>query len=192
MPDRSTFANRIAQAIGDPGSIVGRKLGTSWGAGNDGYSEHDETVTRWSTRAVLAVLNEQADPMPAILGEVAAERAAQDAKWGEQNHPDADPVILARLNTAGMYGTPWAVAQRLAQEYEIPTAARAKLICQTEAASSGATWIGIAVEELAEVLEAATAGDPAKLRAELLQVAAVAIAWVEAIDRRTASAANHG
>lgn len=52
------FADRIAQAIGDPGSIVGRKLGPSWGVGHDGYSEREETVTRWSTRAVLALLAE--------------------------------------------------------------------------------------------------------------------------------------
>lgn len=51
-----SLTDRIAQAIGDPGSIVGRKLGPSWGKGNDGYAEHEETVTRWSTRAVLTVL----------------------------------------------------------------------------------------------------------------------------------------
>lgn len=50
------LVDRIAQAIGDPGSIVGRKLGPSWGKGNDGYAEREETVTRWSTRAVIAVL----------------------------------------------------------------------------------------------------------------------------------------
>jgi hypothetical protein len=64
-----------------------------------------------------------------VLDEVQDERRRQDAKWGEQNHPD---------------GT-------------------------------------IALEE---VFEALVETDPAKLRDELLQVAAVAVAWVEAIDRR--------
>src|ERR1044071_7183380 len=50
--------NRIAQAIGDPGSIVGRRPGPSWGEGNEGYAEVAESVTRWSTRAVVAVLTE--------------------------------------------------------------------------------------------------------------------------------------
>lgn len=50
-------ADRIAQAIGDPGSVVGRKLGPSWGEGNPGYAPEEETVTRWSTRAVLAALS---------------------------------------------------------------------------------------------------------------------------------------
>ena len=118
-----------------------------------------------------------------VLAEIAAERRRQDAKWGEQNHPDADPVILSRLALDGTYGTPEAVALRLAQEYEIPTAARAKRICQTEAASGGATWIGIAVEEVAEALEAVAAG-PDALRAELVQAAAVFVAWIGALDRR--------
>mgnify|MGYP002350404199 CR=1 FL=1 len=43
--DLAALADRIAQAIGDPGSIVIRREG--------------ESVTRWSTRAVLLVLAEQ-------------------------------------------------------------------------------------------------------------------------------------
>ena len=49
-------ADHIARAIGDPGSVVGRKFGPSWGEGNAGYAPEEETVTRWATRAVLAVL----------------------------------------------------------------------------------------------------------------------------------------
>lgn len=57
MPE--TFEDLIARAIGDPGSIVGRKLGPSWGKGRPGYSDREETVTRWATRAVLAVLAQE-------------------------------------------------------------------------------------------------------------------------------------
>lgn len=53
-----TFRDRIAQAIGDPGSIAGNRLGPSWGAGNEGYAEEQESVTRWATRAVLQVVSE--------------------------------------------------------------------------------------------------------------------------------------
>jgi hypothetical protein len=42
-----TFTDQVAQAIGDPASIVGPRLDPA------------ETITRWSTRAVLAVLAEQ-------------------------------------------------------------------------------------------------------------------------------------
>jgi malonyl CoA-acyl carrier protein transacylase len=47
----------------------------------------------------------------------------------------------------------------------------------------GPHWSLILLEE---AHEAAAETDPARLREELLQVAAVAVAWVEAIDRRTA------
>jgi hypothetical protein len=59
-------ADAIAQAIGDPGSVAGRRLGPSWGVGKDGYSPEQESVTRWSTRAVLKLLGEAAVlPQPA-------------------------------------------------------------------------------------------------------------------------------
>jgi hypothetical protein len=35
-----------------------------------------------------------------------------------------------------------------------------------------------------EVREAMAESDPAKLRVELVQVAAVSVAWIEALDRR--------
>jgi hypothetical protein len=51
------------------------------------------------------------------------------------------------------------------------------------AAEKTLKWVDILEEEVAE---AAAESDPAKLRAELVQVAAVAVAWIEAIDRRAA------
>lgn len=80
------LVDRIAQAIGDPGSIAGRKLGSSWGEGNDGYAEPEETVTRWSTRAVLRVL-EEAGAVPSlaagrVLEAARAWREAARAKTG--------------------------------------------------------------------------------------------------------------
>lgn len=44
-----TFTDRIAQAIGDPGSIAGPRHQYEFGP---------ETITRWATRAVLNVLTE--------------------------------------------------------------------------------------------------------------------------------------
>jgi hypothetical protein len=58
-----TLADRIAYAIESPGLVVGRKLGPSWGVGEDGYAAAEETETQWSARAVLAVL-EQHRPEP--------------------------------------------------------------------------------------------------------------------------------
>jgi len=71
--DNRPLVDRIAQAIGDPGSIAGRKLGPSWGLGNPGYAEQEETVTRWSTRAVLALV----EPMLAELEQHLAKHTAE-------------------------------------------------------------------------------------------------------------------
>lgn len=109
-----------------------------------------------------------------VIAEVMGERRAQDAKWGEQNHPDLDPVLLGREGGC----TP----KRMAEEYEIPTAGRAQQLCDVEFGRGTGTWAHILVEEVAEAV--GTNGNTVALRAELIQVAAVAVAWVEAIDRR--------
>ena len=95
-----------------------------------------------------------------VLSEVRGERARQDEKWGEQNHPDGSGSDL----------------QRYLAEQE-------RDYCQRAFAVGRGTWRDVLAEEVAEALAEA---DPARLRAELLQVAAVAVAWVEAIDRRVA------
>ena len=93
-----------------------------------------------------------------VIHEVYAERVAQEAKWGEQNHPD------------GTSWDDWAFQR----DY-------ARTECDTAHQAGEGTWRHILLEE---VLEAFAEDDPDKLRAELIQVAAVAVAWVEAIDRR--------
>ncbi|MCH5677848.1 hypothetical protein [Streptomyces gilvus] len=94
-----------------------------------------------------------------VLREVLAERGRQDERWNEQNHPD---------------GT----GNKTQQEQ----ADMARKWCQDAFGSGYGTWADILAEEVAE---ASAERDPAKLRAELVQVAAVAVAWIEAIDRRT-------
>lgn len=96
-----------------------------------------------------------------MLEEVAAERAAQDAKWGQQNHPDGTGPLA----------------------YTPATADDARRICDREHAAGRGTFAQILAEEFAEAIEEPT---PPLLRIELIQVAAVAVAWVEAIDRRSA------
>lgn len=118
-----------------------------------------------------------------ILGEIAAERARQDAKWGEQNHPD---VVRAH----GALHVARSVA-RVCEEYGVPHPSRAKAECDGAARIGQCTWAHILVEEMAEAVEAATLaqlgrGPLAALRKELVQVAAVAVSWIEAIDRRGA------
>lgn len=112
-----------------------------------------------------------------ILTEVAAERLRQDEKWGEQNHPLVDELLRDRPH------------ERMALEYEIPTALRATWNCETAFKRGEGTWLHILVEELSEFMGAAQSAhiDPTHARHELVQVAASAIAAIEAIDRNTAA-----
>jgi hypothetical protein len=98
-------------------------------------------------------------PATVVVNEILIERERQDAKWGEQNHAD---------------GTGGAVHRHLASQYRDE--------CDTTHRAGEGTWRTILLEEVHEAL---AESDPAKLRAELIQVAAVAANWVECIDRRT-------
>jgi hypothetical protein len=96
--------------------------------------------------------------MSTVLGEVLQERVDQDAKWGEQNHLDG---------TGAAFRVRASEAQRRITEAAFEQGA--------------GTWALIFLEEVAEVL---AESDLERLREELVQAAAVAVAWVEAIDRR--------
>lgn len=120
------------------------------------------------------------DNQLAVLREVLAERIRQDAKWGEQNHPLVDLVLMSRPGGCD--------ALRMAHEFEIPTADRARWLCDTRHKRGDGTFADILVEELCEFVEAATIENVAAARKELVQLAAVAVAVVESIDRRAAKA----
>lgn len=98
--------------------------------------------------------------MTDICADIAAERWRQDEKWGEQNHPD---------------GTgPDAISIQLRETF--------RAMCDLEHGSGNGTWMSILREE---AYEAFAESDLEKLDAELVQVAAVCVAWIEAIRRRS-------
>lgn len=97
-------------------------------------------------------------PGAAVCREVIQERCRQETKWGEQNHPDGTGLPMDSL-----------------------MADIAKETTDLHAREGTLTYRDILHEE---VREAYAETDPTKLRTELIQVAAVAVAWVEAIDRR--------
>jgi hypothetical protein len=100
-----------------------------------------------------------------VLSEVLAERGRQNAKWGEQNHPNGTgPHVVWRS-----FSPEAADACKELRD-------RTNLNAQT----GELTWLDILLEEIAEAF---AEDDPAKLRAELVQLGAVAVAWVEAVDR---------
>lgn len=115
----------------------------------------------------------------AVLGDVRDERVRQDERWGEQHHPDYDPHDISSV-VRGEYAF-------RAERWKAINAQRADPGCEVKhrrPTASCTAWDGILLEE---VFEALAEEDSAKLRAELVQVAAVACAWVEAIDRRETS-----
>lgn len=125
------------------------------------------------------------------LCDVLNEKARAEEKFGLQL--DVPDVVQVLVNRPGGVSV-----QRMAEEYGIPTAARAKY--RTDVAFDRSrrqgTWGHILVEEVAEAIEAATVAANAanftdcptagheQLRAELIQVAAVALRWVDALDAR--------
>lgn len=99
-----------------------------------------------------------------VMSEIAAERTRQDQKWGEQNHPNGTGPQHVWVFTG--------------PAEHVATATRDE--ANHQAQQGKLTWLDIQLEELAEAF---AEDNPAKLRAELVQVAAVAVAWIEAIDR---------
>ena len=113
------------------------------------------------------------------VADVLTERVRQETKWGEQNHPIVEEQHVA----APM------VAICAARRHSVPFAVAAKALCDGFARQGRVTYADILVEEVAELVEAAAihgdASDAA--RAEAVQVAAVALAIVERIDRARAA-----
>lgn len=93
-----------------------------------------------------------------VLLFVLGERMNQVSKWGEQHHPDGT-------------GNPGDVEDADAAKAHYETMSQLGLL----------SWREILSEEVAE---AYAESDPEKLRAELLQVAAVAVAWIVDIRSR--------
>lgn len=116
-----------------------------------------------------------------VLANVARERVAQQMKWGQQNHPDGTgPMEVHLYDLPTSLDSEAGVGFVYADDFE----AWATTSCETHAAADDITYADILLEEVAEAL---ATGDPKQLRTELIQVAAVAVAWVEKLDREEAA-----
>jgi hypothetical protein len=100
-----------------------------------------------------------------IGGEIAQERVRQVEKFGIQNHPDGTSEDNAWM------------------------ASFSRDACDAATKAGCLTWLDILREETEE---AAAEENPEKLRVELLQIAAVAVAWIEDLDRRAKQASATG
>lgn len=99
-----------------------------------------------------------------VLSHIAFERHRQDARWGDCTAP-------GRLRMKDGTGGEAMVLKR----------DLTRLVVDEAMAQGVDTWAMILREEVAEVMAET---DPKALRAELVQVAAVAVLWIEMIDRR--------
>ena len=117
---------------------------------------------------------------PVVL-ELAEERTRQTAKHGDQSHlPDGTGAVLW-LSMDDDY-----IRRHGIRRDNLAAWAKARTDEASQARGDGSiTFEHILTEEWAEAI---AESDPDALRAELVQVAAVAVQWVEAIDLRAALA----
>ena len=123
-----------------------------------GYYVNKKDVVNWLTRAGLWELSES------TAREVLKERRRQQDKWGTQNWPILSN-FLPRLTRV---------------RYLVTDAEAQKKWVEKLMQNETCTYMDILLEE---VLEAIEAPSPEELREELIQVAAVAMAMVESLDR---------
>lgn len=128
------------------------------------------------------------DARARIFAEIQAERARQDAKWGQQDHDSVWEVVARHLVRP---------AEELAAHYGVPTAAAAKDACERAARGSHVAWADILVEEVAGAIEAAVLEQHDEVSAEevdreIVQLAAVCVSWLEARARRRRALAGEG
>lgn len=94
-----------------------------------------------------------------IAAEVLNENRRQEILWGEQNHPNGTGERSDEIK-----------------------ANNAKQWCEAARRKGMLTWKYILYEE---VMEAFAESSPSELRKELVQVAAVALSWIDNIDRES-------
>lgn len=135
----------------------------------------DDPITATTDPGVVEALGARSEPATALINstrftapgvldfaeEIDRERQRQITEFGDQRHPD---------NTGSTFYAKRAVA--------------ARRNCRLAADAGMTAWDLVLLEE---VFEALAESDPAKLRAELLQVAAVCAAWIHDIDQRPAT-----
>ena len=118
-----------------------------------------------------------------VAAEVLDEVESSTAKHGDQGGlPDGTgPGEHAVVETAMLLDSPKGVP---VTNGHVADAAkkRCRLASRNEGGDGTVSWEQILTEEWAEAL---AESDPDALRSELIQVAAVAVKWVEAIDRRS-------
>jgi hypothetical protein len=104
-----------------------------------------------------------------IINDIIIEKQKQLDKWGEQNHPILDSILIERDSI------------RMCEEYHLPSEIVAKQNVDINAKRNTLTYMHILVEEVAEA--ASCKDNIENLRNELIQIATVAISMVESLEK---------
>ena len=112
-----------------------------------------------------------------VISDVVGERGRQLRKWGDQSHPN---MALSM---------PAPIPAQFSQIMGCCMADEARQMCEDANDAGHPNWANILNEEFCEAMEQVGMQDEAALRKELIQVAAVAVSWVEDIDRKATIAA---
>lgn len=127
---------------------------------NEGPMEVTDEMREREKLFAAALRKVQEGITPTVLTEIMHERVRQEVKWGEQNHEFAPECAVF---------------------YGVPRSGDAKKACDAAMERGDVTFGDILTEEIAEALDAETEEEQ---RYELVQVAAVAVAAIEAMDRK--------
>lgn len=106
-----------------------------------------------------------------VLAEVLAERMRQIEKFGDQVYPLFSTAVIENSKPGQVHR--W---------FSLPCEADAKMEVDMDAAAGVTSFFPILLEEVCEV--AGAAHDIQQARRELIQVAAVAVAAIQSIDRK--------
>jgi hypothetical protein len=130
---------------------------------------HFRTLMKQYSEGVRADQREKdrrSGPLWAVLWEVAQERGRQEAKWGVQDMPDGTGPREVGPGQPYYYSTMAEIAKQACDVARDADDRRMSLVL------------------LEEVFEALAEDDPDALAAELVQVAGVAVKWIQMIRRR--------
>ena len=168
---QGTLANTICNASNYPKRAQPYLLG----------SDMSHVINK-TADSLLAAGYSKSDAPSGVLGDIASERARQDEKWGEQNHPNGTGPQSTPLR--GIHYDGPVLPENGSTKFAFGLALLAKSSTDAKAEAGTVTFADILLEE---VFEAMAESDPTQLRTELVQIAAVAAQWVEAIDRAEAA-----
>ncbi|WP_282203949.1 hypothetical protein [Kitasatospora fiedleri] len=173
LADRDAENAQLRAELGGARATIDHmSIAMSWISGHDRQGlDHLTTRHQGATVSYPALFTTPG--VRKFAEEIDAERSRQYAKFGDQRHPDLAGDATVQREAREMF-TEFADKYRDINNGHLDARDPDRRL----------DWTGILLEEVYEALAEA---DPARLRAELLQVAAVCQAWVYDLDRRPAT-----